>query len=105
MKLLAKLIAGIIAGIAVGGIYYLVGDGGAMGSVMEFVVRVFVTMQSVLGAFIFFTIPFIILFFIASGISKIGSGSGKVVGATLGIAYLSTLGAGLLAYADRKSVV
>src|SRR5699024_5050761 len=70
-----------------------------MGSVMEFIVRLFVTVQSVLGAFIFFTIPFIILFFIASGISKIGSSSGKVVGATLGVAYLSTLGAGLLAYA------
>ncbi|MGO1922289.1 MAG: dicarboxylate/amino acid:cation symporter [Jeotgalicoccus sp.] len=105
MKLLAKLIAGIIAGIAVGGIYYLVGDGGAMGSIMEFVVRVFVTMQSILGAFIFFTIPFIILFFIASGISKIGAGSAKVVGATLGVAYLSTLGAGLMAYAVASFIM
>lgn len=99
MKLLAKLIAGIVAGIAVGGIYYLVGDAGVMGSILEVIVRLFVTMQSVLGAFIFFTIPFIILFFIASGISKIGAGSGKVVGATLGVAYISTIGAGLLAYA------
>ncbi|WP_213809806.1 dicarboxylate/amino acid:cation symporter [Jeotgalicoccus sp. WY2] len=105
MKLLAKLIAGIIAGIAVGGIYYLVGDGGTMSSIMEFIVRLFVTMQSVLGAFIFFTIPFIILFFIASGISKIGTGSGKVVGATLGVAYLSTLGAGLLAYAVASFIM
>ena len=88
MKLLAKLIAGIVAGIVIGGIYYLTGNDGVMGSVMEFIVRLFVTVQSVLGAFIFFTIPFIILFFIASGISKIGSGSGKVVGATLGVAYL-----------------
>lgn len=99
VKLLAKLIAGIVAGIVIGGIYYLTGNDGVMGSVMEFIVRLFVTVQSVLGAFIFFTIPFIILFFIASGISKIGSGSGKVVGMTLGVAYLSTLGAGLLAYA------
>ena len=99
VKLLAKLIAGIVAGIVIGGIYYLTGNDGVMGSVMEFIVRLFVTVQSVLGAFIFFTIPFIILFFIASGISKIGSSSGKVVGATLGVAYLSTLGAGLLAYA------
>ena len=105
MKLLAKLIAGIIAGIAVGGIYYLVGDGGTMSSIMEFIVRLFVTMQSILGAFIFFTIPFIILFFIASGISKIGTGSGKVVGATLGVAYLSTLGAGLLAYAVASFIM
>lgn len=99
VKLLAKLIAGIVAGIVIGGIYYLTGNDGVMGSVIEFIVRLFVTVQSVLGAFIFFTIPFIILFFIASGISKIGSSSGKVVGATLGVAYLSTLGAGLLAYA------
>ncbi|MCK1977197.1 dicarboxylate/amino acid:cation symporter [Jeotgalicoccus huakuii] len=98
MKLLAKLIAGIVAGIIVGGGYYLLGPDGTAGQIMEFIVRLFVTLESILGAFIFFTIPFIILFFIASGISQIGTGSGKVVGATLGVAYLSTLGAGILAY-------
>ena len=105
MKLLAKLIAGIVVGIIVGGLYYLVGPEGTTGAIMEFIVRLFVTLESILGAFIFFTIPFIILFFIASGISQIGTGSGKVVGATLGVAYVSTLGAGLMAYAVASFIM
>lgn len=105
MKLLAKLIAGIVVGIIVGGGYYLLGPEGTSGQIMEFIVRLFVTLESLLGAFIFFTIPFIILFFIASGISQIGTGSGKVVGATLGVAYISTLGAGILAYVVASLVM
>jgi Na+/H+-dicarboxylate symporter len=105
VKLLAKLIAGIVVGIIVGGLYYLVGPEGTTGAIMEFIVRLFVTLESILGAFIFFTIPFIILFFIASGISQIGTGSGKVVGATLGVAYVSTLGAGLMAYAVASFIM
>ena len=93
MKLLLKLISGIIVGVAIGAGYYAVGGG-----FLEFLVRLLATLETILGSFIFFMIPFIILFFIASGISQINQGSGKVVGATLGIAYVSTIGAGLLAY-------
>lgn len=99
MKLLLKLIAGIVVGITVGALYYGIGPEGAAGSVFEFLARLFVTIESILGSFIFFMIPLIILFFIANGISRIGEGSGKVIGVTLGTAYLSTLSAGLLAYA------
>lgn len=93
MKLLLKLISGIIAGVVIGALYYAFG-----GTFLEFLVRLLATLETILGSFIFFMIPFIILFFIASGISQINQGSGKVVGATLGIAYVSTIGAGLLAY-------
>lgn len=93
MKLLLKLISGIIAGVVIGALYYAFG-----GTFLEFLVRLLATLETILGSFIFFVIPFIILFFIASGISQINQGSGKVVGATLGIAYVSTIGAGLLAY-------
>ncbi|AKG73143.1 dicarboxylate/amino acid:cation symporter [Salinicoccus halodurans] len=99
MKLLFKLIVGIIIGITVGSLYYGVDATGGLDTFLTFLARLFVTLESILGSFIFFMIPLIILFFIANGISKIGAGSGKVVGATLGTAYLSTLGAGLLAYA------
>ncbi|MHC0553185.1 cation:dicarboxylate symporter family transporter [Salinicoccus sp. CNSTN-B1] len=98
MKLLLKLITGIVVGIGVGALYYGVGEAGGLGVFLEFLVRLFITIKSILGSFIFFMIPLIILFFIANGISKIGIGSGKVVGVTLGTAYISTLGAGLLAY-------
>lgn len=93
MKLIIRLIAGILVGITVGSLYYAFG-----GTFFEFLARLFITGEAILGAVIFFTIPFIILFFIASGISRITGGSGKVVGATLGVAYISTIGAGLLAY-------
>ncbi|KIH71724.1 dicarboxylate/amino acid:cation symporter [Salinicoccus roseus] len=98
MKLLLKLIAGIVVGIGIGALYYGVDASGGMESVLAFLVRLLLTLESILGSFIFFMIPLIILFFIANGISKIGTGSGKVVGATLGTAYISTLGAGILAY-------
>ncbi|GAA3728559.1 dicarboxylate/amino acid:cation symporter [Salinicoccus jeotgali] len=98
MKLLLKLVTGIVVGIGVGALYYGVGEAGGFGAFLEFLVRLFITIKSILGSFIFFMIPLIILFFIANGISKIGIGSGKVVGVTLGTAYISTLGAGLLAY-------
>ena len=93
MKLIIRLIAGILVGITVGSLYYAF-----RGTFFEFLARLFVTGEAILGAVIFFIIPFIILFFIASGISRITGGSGKVVGATLGVAYISTVGAGLLAY-------
>jgi len=93
LKLIIRLIAGILVGITVGSLYYAFG-----GTFFEFLARLFVTGEAILGAVIFFIIPFIILFFIASGISRITGGSGKVVGATLGVAYISTVGAGLLAY-------
>lgn len=105
MKLLLKLIAGIVVGITIGAIYYAAGPGGTTGAVFEFLARLFVTIESILGSFIFFMIPLIILFFIVNGITKIGEGSGRVVGATLGTAYISTLGAGLLAYAVSMFVM
>lgn len=98
MKLLLKLIAGIVVGITVGSLYYGVDATGGLETFLTLLARLFVTIETLLGGFIFFMIPLIILFFIANGISRIGEGSGKVVGATLGTAYLSTLGAGTLAY-------
>ncbi|MFC3420361.1 cation:dicarboxylate symporter family transporter [Salinicoccus hispanicus] len=98
MKLILRLIAGIAVGIGIGGLYYGLGTSGGVGTVLEFLVTLLLTFESILGSFIFFMIPLIILFFIANGISKIGGGSGKVVGATLGTAYISTLGAGIMAY-------
>lgn len=102
MKLLIKLFSGIIAGIIVGSIYYFSADGTTFHSIMEIVTRLFITMQSILGSFIFFLIPLIIFFFIADGVSSIGRGAGKVVGATLGVAYISTIGAGFLAFIVAK---
>ena len=98
MKLILKLVLGILIGLGVGYGYYAFEAGTTLSSVFEFGTRFLLTLESFLGQFIFFMIPLIILFFIASGISQIGGGSGKVVGATLGTAYMSTIIAGTLAY-------
>lgn len=42
-------------------------------------------------------VPLIILFFITAGIAGLGKGGGKLLGFTVGISYLSTILAGLLA--------
>ncbi|MDY7223761.1 dicarboxylate/amino acid:cation symporter [Halalkalibacterium halodurans] len=86
MKLILKLLAGIIVGIIVG----LLG--------VDWITRIFLTVEVILGQFIRFMIPLIILFFIASGVTKLGNGSGKMVGLTVGTAYVSTLLAGTLAF-------
>ena len=86
LKLIVKLIAGIVAGILLGM------------TQIEWIVRLAVTVKDLFGGFINFIVPLIILFFIASGISKLGKESGKLLGATVGTAYVSTLLAGILAF-------
>lgn len=98
MKLIIKLVLGIAIGLGVGYGYYAIEEGTTLSSVFEFGTRLLLTFENLFGQFIFFMIPLIILFFIASGISKIGEGSGKVVGATIGTAYVSTIIAGTIAY-------
>src|SRR5699024_4312771 len=65
---------------------------------MEVVTRLFITMQDILGSFIFFLILLIIFFFISDLVVSSGTVVVKVVGATLGVAYISTIIAGILAY-------
>ena len=60
--------------------------------------RLFATFNMLFGGFLNFVVPFIIIAFIAPGIAKLGSGSGKLLGMATGLAYASTLVAGFLAY-------
>ncbi len=86
MKLIVRLLAGIVVGALLG----------AWGP--EPVVRALVTLKGILGSLIGFLIPFIILFFIASGISGMGKSSGRLLAAAVGLAYVSTIVAGLWAF-------
>jgi len=86
MKLILKLIAGIVAGILVGLYVPLTG------------VELLYTVKEIIGQLITFTIPLIILFFIASGIAGLPKGSGHLLGKTVGFAYGSTIIAGTLAF-------
>lgn len=84
--LVPKLIMGIIAGILIGSF------------APEFLVKILVTASGLFSAFLKFVIPFIIIGFVTAGIADLATGAGKLLGITTGIAYGSTVIAGLLAF-------
>lgn len=84
--LLPRLILAIIAGILIGA--YM----------PDSVVRFVVTLSSIFGNFLGFTIPLIIIGFVAPGIGDLGQGSGKILGTTVIIAYAFTIISGSVAY-------
>ncbi|MCK6263006.1 dicarboxylate/amino acid:cation symporter [Vibrio sp. ZSDE26] len=86
MNLVTKLVAGIASGIVVGSF------------APDIIVRLFLTFQQIGGQLIGFTIPLIILFYIASGIASLPKNSGNLLGKTIGLAYGSTIIAGCLAF-------
>lgn len=86
MKIILKLIAGMVAGILVG--FFAPAWG----------VRTLLTVHELIGQLIKFTIPLIILFYIASGIACLPRDSGKLLGRTVIFSYGSTLTAGVLAF-------
>ncbi len=85
MGLLPRLIIAIILGGIIGKVGF------------AFPVRLLATFNGIFGNFLGFTIPLIILGFVAPGVGRLGSGAGKTLGYTAGIAYGSTLLAGTLA--------
>ena len=92
LGLLPKLIIAIVLGIVVGFVAQ------NMGSAGEIIIRLGATYNSIFGNFISFCIPLIIIGFVAPGIADLGAGAGKILAITTGIAYLSTVIAGSLAY-------
>ncbi len=93
MTLIIKLIAGILGGILVGLYVPLTG------------VELLYTVKEIIGQLISFTIPLIILFFIASGIAGLPKGSGHLLGKTVGFAYGSTVIAGTLAVLVVSAII
>ncbi|MFW5815721.1 MAG: dicarboxylate/amino acid:cation symporter [Wenzhouxiangella sp.] len=93
MKLIFKLIAGIVLGILVGLF------------APDWVTRVLLTFKGLFGQLLFFTIPLLILFYITSGIAGLPRDSGRLLGTTLGLAYASTLAAGVLAFLAATALV
>lgn len=80
------MILGILVGILVG--LYL----------PDWFVRITITFSTIFGAFLNFIIPLMILAFVTKGIADLGEGAGKLLGVTVGLAYLSTLIGGSLSY-------
>lgn len=84
--LLPRIILAIGLGIAVGFIS------------PDWLIRAFATFNGLFGNFLGFAIPLIIIGFIAPGIGTMGKGAGKLLGISTGLAYASTIVAGLFAY-------
>jgi Na+/H+-dicarboxylate symporter len=86
LGLLPRIILAIILGIIIGKI------------APDWSIRSLATFNGLFGNFLGFVIPLIIIGFIAPGIGQLGKGAGKLLGITTGLAYLSTILAGLLAF-------
>lgn len=86
-SLLFRVVVAIILGI-VTGLFF-----------PEWLARVFVTFNGLFSQFLGFFVPVLIFALITPAIAGLGRGAGKWLGITTGIAYASTIGAGLLAYA------
>lgn len=85
--LLPRLVIAIILGIIIG--YCIPG---------ETVVRILATFNGIFGNFLNFAIPLIIIGFVVPGIADLGTGAGKTLAITAGIAYLSTIVSGSVAF-------
>lgn len=92
LGLLPKLVIAIVLGLIVGFAAQKMGNAG------EIIIRLGATYNSIFGNFLGFCIPLIIIGFVAPGIADLGSGAGKTLAQTTGIAYVSTIIAGSLAY-------
>lgn len=86
LGLLPKLIIAIILGIAIGAF------------APEIIVAILATFNEIFGNFLGFVIPLIIVGFVAPGIGDLGDRAGKLLGATAGIAYGSTVLFGTITY-------
>ncbi len=90
LGLLPKLVIGIALGIVIGAVSSKVGT--------DIPVRLLATYNGIFSQFLNFVIPLIIIGFIVPGIADLGTGAGKTLASTAGIAYLSTVCAGTLAF-------
>lgn len=93
LGLLSKLIIAIILGIIIGSFAPVA------------IVRILVTFNSLFGNFLNFVIPLIIIGFVTPGIADLGVGAGMLLAITVGLAYLSTLVSGFLAYAVGNTLL
>ena len=96
LGLLPKLIIAIVMGLVIGTL--------ARKFNFPIIIRIGATFNSIFGNFLSFCIPLIIIGFVAPGIADLGSGAGKTLAMTAGIAYLSTLIAGTFAYIVDSTV-
>jgi len=101
LPLLAWIIIAIASGVLIGmltpGMISGINDATGAAIPTDFIVQLFVSFSTVFSAFLSFAIPLIIIGFIVPGIGSLAQGAGKMLGITVGLAYLSSVLAGFLA--------
>ena len=93
MPLLARIIIAILLGVIFGNFFN------------EAAVRAFLTFNGIFSQFLGFMIPLIIIGLVTPAIADIGHGAGKLLLATVGIAFADTILAGLLAYGTGSALM
>ena len=86
IPLLGKIIIAIVLGVILGNV------------LTEGWVRIFITFNGIFSQFLGFMIPLIIIGLVTPAIADIGHSAGKLLLATVGLAFADTILAGLLAY-------
>ena len=71
----------------------------------ESVIQVIITVQNLLSAIIMFTIPLIIIGFIAPSITQLGGNASRLLGMALLLAYLSSVGASFFSVASGYAIL
>jgi Na+/H+-dicarboxylate symporter len=92
-SLILKLIIAVAIGIVLGSI---VGEGP---------IEILLTIKYVVGQFIFFCVPLVIIGFIAPAITNLKSNASKMLMAALAIAYISSVGAALLSTVSGYALI
>ncbi len=92
-SLIVKLLAGVFVGIILG---LMLGRGP---------IQIILTVKEVLGQFIFFCVPLVIIGFIAPAITNLKSNASKMLLVTLLIAYLSSVGAAALSTTGGYAII
>lgn len=92
IPLLGRIIIAILLGVVLGNF------------LNEAAVRLFVTFNGIFSQFLGFMIPLIIVGLVTPAISDIGHGAGKLLLATVGIAFADTILSGLLAYGTGEAL-
>lgn len=90
--LLPRIITAIILGVALGNVF------------SEALIRVFVTFNAIFSQYLGFLIPLIIVGLVTPAIVGIGKAAGKMLLATVAIAYVDTVVCGLLAYGTGSAL-
>ena len=88
-----RLALALLAGISGG----LVANAAAM--------QIVITVQNLLSAIIMFTVPLIIIGFIAPSITQLGNNASRLLGIALLLAYLSSVGASLFSIASGYAIL